>query len=71
VDLPGTPPAVPGYVVETVPAFRATKAYVCPGCDGTIAPRVGHVVAWPDDLVDLRRHWHRHCWRLAARAGRL
>jgi hypothetical protein len=60
-------PRVPGYEVDRVPAFRATKAYVCPDCQGTIAARTGHVVAWPEGLVDDRRHWHLHCWRLFAR----
>ncbi len=64
-------PQVPGHQVARVPSFRADKEYLCPGCGNTIAPRVGHVVAWPDDLVDLRRHWHLHCWRLAARRGRV
>jgi hypothetical protein len=64
-------PQLEGYVVDRVPGFRATKAYVCPGCDAAIAPRVGHVVAWPEDLVDLRRHWHLHCWRIATRRGRV
>ncbi len=63
-------PQLEGYVVARVPAFRAHKPYVCPGCDGTVGVRVGHVVAWPDDLPDLRRHWHQHCWRLASRRGR-
>jgi hypothetical protein len=64
-------PAVPGYVVDRVPGYRADKVYVCPGCGATIPAGVGHVVAWPEDLVDLRRHWHLHCWRIAARRGRV
>ena len=43
--------------------YRARKDYVCPGCDGTIAPGQGHVVAWPEPFLDDRRHWHHHCWR--------
>lgn len=58
-----------GYTVDRVPAFRATKTYTCPECHAVVAPRVGHVVAWPDGLVDLRRHWHLHCWRLFVRRG--
>ena len=27
----------------------------------------GHVVVWPNGDPDLRRHWHRHCWRLEVR----
>lgn len=65
------PPPLDGYHVELVPGARASKPYVCPACDNTIAPGVGHVVAWPTEQVDLRRHWHHHCWRLAARRGRV
>ncbi len=63
-------PELPGYEVTRVPAFRATKSYVCPACANAIAPGVGHVVAWPEGSVAERRHWHLHCWRLAARRGR-
>lgn len=59
------------YLVRDVPADRATKAYVCPGCGNTIAAGTAHVVAWPespglgfDSGLEERRHWHRHCWRL-------
>ena len=65
-----TLPELPGHRVSRVPAFRASKTYVCPECGNTIMPGTGHVVAWPEDVVDLRRHWHLHCWRLAARRGR-
>jgi hypothetical protein len=64
-------PTLAGYEVSRVPGFRATKPYVCPGCGGDIGRGVGHVVAWPEDLVDERRHWHLHCWRLACRRGRV
>lgn len=64
-------PQLDGYEVDRVPSFKADKAYVCPGCGNSIPPRTGHVVAWPHELVDLRRHWHLHCWRLAVRRGRL
>lgn len=64
------PPALDGYTVEVVPGARARKGYACPGCFRDIPAGVGHVVAWPTELVDHRRHWHRHCWRLAARRGR-
>jgi hypothetical protein len=68
----GLGPAAPeGWVVRPVPAIRAGKDYTCPNCGNRIATGVGHVVAWPDHLPDLRRHWHRHCWRIAAGAGRL
>ena len=28
------------------------------------------VVVWPDGDADLRRHWHRHCWRSEVRSSR-
>jgi len=48
--------------VRRVQPYEALKAYVCPGCHGTIPPRTGHVVCVPRDAADLRRHWHRGCW---------
>jgi hypothetical protein len=63
-------PVVPGYEVQRVPAFQATKRYVCPDCGNDVPPGQGHVVAWPEGLVDDRRHWHLHCWRVAAGRGR-
>lgn len=67
VDLP----PLPGYEVRFVPGLRAHKAYMCPDCGNPIPPGLGHVVAWRQDLPDTRRHWHRHCWRMAARRGRI
>ena len=67
---PGLPP-LPGYTVRRVPGFQAGKAYVCPACANPITPGRGHVVAWPDGQTELRRHWHLHCWRIAARRGRI
>lgn len=64
-------PALEGYVVQRVPAFRATKFYVCPDCHDAIVGGQGHVVVWPDQEVDERRHWHLHCWRMASRRGRI
>jgi hypothetical protein len=63
-------PLLPGYEVQRVPGFQATKRYVCPDCGNDIPAGQGHVVAWPAELVDDRRHWHLHCWRLAAARGR-
>ncbi|GGI04184.1 hypothetical protein [Egicoccus halophilus] len=62
-------PVLAGYEVQRVPAFRATKDYVCPDCGNTIRRGEGHVVAWPEGLVVDRRHWHLHCWRLASNRG--
>jgi hypothetical protein len=60
-----------GYEAHSVPAYRATKPYVCPTCSATIPFATGHVVAWPEGQLDARRHWHRHCWRLVTRRGRI
>lgn len=58
--------------VRLVQPYAARKPYLCPGCNGEIAPGVGHVVAVPRDAPDLRRHWHRGCWsnRHRRRPGR-
>lgn len=63
--------ALEGHTARRVPAFRAHKAYRCPQCGNEVPPGTGHVVAWPEDAPDLRRHWHAHCWRLVARRGRI
>lgn len=53
------------WIVRAVPGAGAVKPYRCPGCDQTIPPGVGHVVAWRADDRDGRdrRHWHRPCWQ--------
>ncbi|HLY82134.1 MAG TPA: hypothetical protein VKQ71_04070 [Acidimicrobiales bacterium] len=43
--------------------FQAHKAYLCPGCLQEIGAGTGHVVVVPLDAPDLRRHWHKPCWR--------
>ncbi|MFP4635080.1 MAG: hypothetical protein ACLFRD_04390, partial [Nitriliruptoraceae bacterium] len=60
-----------GYVVRGVSGALATKSYRCPDCGNPIPAGVGHVVVWPQDRSDERRHWHHHCWRVAARRGRI
>ena len=59
------------WTVQPVTAIRATKSYVCPGCNLQIAPKTPHLVAWRADglmgeAADLagRRHWHSQCWRI-------
>ncbi len=64
-------PELPGYVCRRVPAYQARKDYVCPGCQNPIATGEGHVVAWPEEQAEERRHWHHHCWRVATRRGRV
>ena len=52
-----------GYEVQRVDEGRALKDYVCPECGNVVPAGEGHVVVWPQGDPDLRRHWHRHCWR--------
>ncbi|HVM20664.1 MAG TPA: hypothetical protein VM307_11965 [Egibacteraceae bacterium] len=56
-----------GYEVKRVDPGRASKDYVCPECGNTVPAGEAHVVVWPTGDADLRRHWHRHCWRLEVR----
>ncbi|HVE99423.1 MAG TPA: hypothetical protein VNA12_09615 [Mycobacteriales bacterium] len=57
--------------MRRVTGSAATRAYRCPGCDHEIRPATPHVVAWPADDLDHRRHWHTACWdRRDARAPR-
>ena len=58
-----------GYEVKRIDPGRAEKDYVCPACGNAIPQGEGHVVVWPDGEPDLRRHWHRHCWRVEVGRG--
>ena len=53
--------------VRHVQPYEARKTYRCPGCNGDIAPGVGHKVVVPVYEPDLRRHWHTGCWAQEAR----
>lgn len=55
------------WVVRTVPGQRTTKCYRCPGCDHEVRTGTQHVVAWPVDEPDERRHWHTACWTARGR----
>jgi hypothetical protein len=44
-------------------AFKATKAYICPGCGQPIEAGHSHLVVVPLQAPELRRHWHTSCWR--------
>ncbi|WP_232958044.1 hypothetical protein [Corynebacterium meridianum] len=65
-EMPG--PSYTGgapHLVRRIGSSRASKFYVCPGCNQNIPPGVAHIVAWPRNFgrgADDRRHWHRHCW---------
>jgi hypothetical protein len=52
-----------GHETRFIQPYEATKTYLCPGCNQDIPPGTGHLVAVPVDEPDLRRHWHRGCWR--------
>lgn len=61
------------YHVRFISAAAAQKDYICPGCHGRIPPQTAHIVAWPtgslfgvEYAAEQRRHWHSHCWRIAA-----
>ena len=41
----------------------------CPYCNREIPPGKPHVVAWPDEEMELRRHWHIGCWERELRRG--
>lgn len=59
--------ALDGYEVRHIDGVNAVKEYTCPDCGNAIAEGEEHVVVWPAGDSDLRRHWHRHCWRLEVR----
>jgi hypothetical protein len=57
------------WMVRTMTAKRAEKAYICPGCSTAVLPGVEHVVVWAEDHLfgaaaglSERRHWHSNCW---------
>ena len=52
-----------GYEVRRIDGSQAEKDYLCPECGNTVPAGEGHVVVWPEGDADLRRHWHKHCWR--------
>ena len=53
--------------VRRVQPYEATKAYLCPGCNGEIRVGEGHVVVVPLDMPMDRRHWHHPCWHMRHR----
>lgn len=56
-----------GYEVRRVDGRQVHKEYLCPSCGNVVPEGEGHVVVWPSGDSDLRRHWHRHCWRIEVR----
>ena len=59
------------YKVRRITGSSSTKPYRCPGCDQLIPTATPHVVAWPEDDIESRRHWHTPGWaKKAHRAPR-
>ena len=50
------------YRVRRITGSSSTKPYRCPGCDQMIPMATPHVVAWIEEDVESRRHWHTACW---------
>jgi hypothetical protein len=50
------------WAVRRMTGAATTKVYRCPGCDHEIVLGTPHIVAWPSDRVEDRRHWHTPCW---------
>ena len=50
------------YTVRKITGSSSSKPYRCPGCDQLIPTATPHIVAWIDDDLDSRRHWHSACW---------
>ena len=50
------------WTIQSITGATSVKAYRCPGCDMEIKPGTPHIVAWPNESVDDRRHWHSACW---------
>lgn len=56
--------------VTPVQPYAARKPYVCPGCSSVIPEGTFHLVVVPDEVPDLRRHWHHGCWHRQLRMER-
>jgi len=50
------------YRVRKITGSSSTKPYRCPGCDQLIPMGTPHIVAWLEEDVESRRHWHTACW---------
>jgi hypothetical protein len=55
--------APPGWQVRAIAPVNAVKRYRCPGCDQWVHEGTAHVVAWPTEDAEQRRHWHSSCWQ--------
>lgn len=54
------------FRVRRITGSQSTKPYRCPGCDQLIPMATPHTVAWSEDDLDSRRHWHNACWNKRA-----
>ncbi|MEI6867279.1 MAG: hypothetical protein WCK62_02145 [Actinomycetes bacterium] len=50
------------YRVRKITGSTSTKPYRCPGCDQLIPTATPHIVAWLEEDIESRRHWHTPCW---------
>jgi len=50
------------FRVRKITGSTSTKPYRCPGCDQVIPTATPHIVAWLEEDVESRRHWHTACW---------
>ena len=39
------------WMVRTMTARKAEKAYICPGCSTAVLPGIAHLVVWADDHI--------------------
>lgn len=58
-----------GFTVRALTGSSSTKVYRCPGCDHEIRTATPHIVAWPTEDADNRRHWHTPCWNSRGKRG--
>lgn len=61
--------APPGWHAHTHGGGGGGPDYTCPGCHRFVPRNSQHVVAWPDDDEERRRHWHTGCWKTAVNQG--
>lgn len=62
-------PAPPGWQAKQYKGAGAGGDYVCPRCSRGVTRATDHVLAWPDDDTERRRHWHSVCWASAVKEG--
>ena len=58
-----------GFTVRALTGASSTKMYRCPGCDHEIRMATPHIVAWPTEDPETRRHWHTPCWNSRGKRG--